>query len=91
MFKKIVVGLLAIVTGFSMVVYLQPKETLVTRSVAVTAPAPAVFDQVNTLRKWDAWSPWAKLDPNAKNFIRRTRSRNRRGIGPAMTRSAKAV
>jgi hypothetical protein len=67
MFRKIVVGLLAIVTGFSMVVYLQPNETLVTRSIAVAAPAPAVFDQVNTLRNWDGWSPWAKLDPNAKN------------------------
>jgi hypothetical protein len=22
---------------------------------------------VNELHKWDAWSPWAKLDPNAKN------------------------
>jgi hypothetical protein len=67
MFRKIVVGLLAIVTGFSMVVYLQPDETLVSRNIAVAAPAPAVFDQVNTLRNWDGWSPWAKLDPNAKN------------------------
>jgi len=67
MFRKIVVGLLAIVTGFSMVVYLQPSETLVTRSIAVAAPTPAVFDQVNTLRNWDGWSPWAKLDPGAKN------------------------
>jgi hypothetical protein len=67
MFKKIVAGLIAVVTGFAMLVYLQPSETLVTRSVAVAAPAPAVFDQVNTLRNWDGWSPWAKLDPNAKN------------------------
>ena len=25
-----------------------------------------MFAQVNDLHKWDAWSPWAKLDPNAK-------------------------
>src|SRR5262249_50741150 len=24
-----------------------------------------VFPHVNELRKWEAWSPWAKLDPNA--------------------------
>ena len=67
MLKKIVVGLIAIVTGFAMLVFLQPDEMQVTRSIAVAAPAPAVFDQVNTLRNWDGWSPWAKLDPNAKN------------------------
>jgi hypothetical protein len=25
-----------------------------------------VFAQVNDLHKWDAWSPWTKLDPDAK-------------------------
>jgi len=25
-----------------------------------------VFAQVNDFHKWDAWSPWAKLDPNMK-------------------------
>ena len=25
-----------------------------------------MFDQVNDFHKWEAWSPWAKLDPNAK-------------------------
>ena len=25
-----------------------------------------MFAQVNDLQKWDDWSPWAKLDPNAK-------------------------
>ena len=28
--------------------------------------AAAVFAQVNDLRRWEDWSPWAKLDPNAK-------------------------
>ena len=31
------------------------------------APPPAVFAQVNDLRQWEAWSPWAKLDPAVKN------------------------
>src|SRR5262249_6149457 len=26
-----------------------------------------VFAQVNDFHRWAAWSPWAKLDPNAKN------------------------
>jgi hypothetical protein len=32
----------------------------------IAAPAADVFAHVNDLHKWDAWSPWAKLDPNAK-------------------------
>ena len=32
----------------------------------IAAPAANVFAQVNDLSRWDNWSPWAKLDPNAK-------------------------
>ena len=36
------------------------------RTATMSAPAAVVFDQVNDFHKWEAWSPWAKLDPNAK-------------------------
>ena len=28
-----------------------------------------VFENINDLHKWEAWSPWAKMDPNAKNMF----------------------
>jgi polyketide cyclase/dehydrase/lipid transport protein len=43
-----------------------PSEYRVARSATIAAPASDVFAQVNDFHKWDAWSPWAKLDPNAK-------------------------
>lgn len=46
---------------------MQPSDFRVTRTATISAPASAVFSQVNELQKWDAWSPWAKLDPEAKN------------------------
>ncbi|MDD5322402.1 MAG: SRPBCC family protein [Methylococcales bacterium] len=46
---------------------MQPSEFRVTRTATISAPSSAVFAQVNELQKWDAWSPWAKLDPEAKN------------------------
>ena len=58
---------MAIVVVLAIVVALQPSEFRITRSVTMAAPAAAVFAQVNDLHKWDAWSPWAKLDPAAKN------------------------
>jgi len=32
----------------------------------IGAPAPVVFAQVNDFHNWDAWSPWAKIDPAMK-------------------------
>jgi uncharacterized protein YndB with AHSA1/START domain len=71
MVKKILIGVaaavLVLVLGFVTVVAMKPNEFRVSRSATMAAPAERVFTQVNDLRKWDAWSPWAKLDPNAKN------------------------
>jgi hypothetical protein len=64
----IILILIAIaVVIFVIVVAMQPSDFRVTRTATITAPASAVFAQVNDLQKWDAWSPWAKLDPDAKN------------------------
>ena len=67
MLKKILLALALILVVFVIVVALQPADFRVTRSAAFSAPAEAVFAQVNDFHKWAAWSPWAKLDPNAKN------------------------
>lgn len=50
------------------IVALRPSDFSVTRSATITAPPEAVFVQVNDLHKWEAWSPWAKVDPNAKTY-----------------------
>lgn len=41
----------------------QAPEYRVERSTRVAAPPAVLFAQVNDLHNWDAWSPWAKLDP----------------------------
>ena len=64
--KRLVIGLVLLVATFLVVVWLQPDDYRLTRTTVVAAPAAAVFDQVNDLRKWENWSPWAKLDPNAR-------------------------
>jgi hypothetical protein len=45
----------------------QPDEFKVVRCATIAAPPPTVFGQVNDFHKWEAWSPWAKLDPACKN------------------------
>ncbi len=66
MLKKILIALAAIVLIFVVVVALQPSEFQMERSTTIAAPQADVFAQVNDFHKWDAWSPWAKLDPAAK-------------------------
>ena len=46
----------------AVVVALQPAAFRIVRSATIAAPPDVVFGQVNDLRKWEAWSPWARLD-----------------------------
>jgi hypothetical protein len=66
MLKKIFIAFALIIVVFVIVVATRPADFRVTRSATIAAPAEAVFAQVNDLHKWDAWSPWAKLDPAMK-------------------------
>jgi len=66
MLKKILIGLAVLVALFVVIVAMQPSDFRVEKSATIAAPPTEVFAQVNDLHKWDAWSPWAKLDPEAK-------------------------
>ena len=58
-------GFIAVI--FIIVIAGQPDEFIVTRAANISAPPEKIFAHVNDLHQWEAWSPWAKLDPNAKN------------------------
>jgi uncharacterized protein YndB with AHSA1/START domain len=66
MITPILIGLAVIIVLFLIVAATRPSEFQVTRSATIAAPPAVVFPHVNDLHKWEAWSPWAKLDPNAK-------------------------
>ncbi len=67
MLPAILTTLAVLVLLFLIIVSRRPATFRVTRSATIAAPPAVVFAQVNDLGKWDAWSPWAKLDPNAKH------------------------
>lgn len=67
MLKKILLAVAVIIAAFIVVVALQPADFRIARSAVIDAPPPAVFQHVNNLRKWEDWSPWAKLDPAARS------------------------
>lgn len=66
MLKKILIGLAALILILIAVVAIQPSDFRVDRTTKIAAAPADVFAQVNDFHKWEAWSPWAKLDPAAK-------------------------
>jgi len=57
----VIVGILLLV-----VIAGQPDEFRMSRAAKISASPEKIFPHVNELKKWDAWSPWAKIDPDCK-------------------------
>ena len=66
MWKKIAI-VVGVFTGAVLAIAtLQPDSFRVERSTAIKAPPEKVFAVLNDFHRWDAWSPWEKLDPAMK-------------------------
>jgi Polyketide cyclase / dehydrase and lipid transport len=63
---KILIALTAILLAAVVVVGTRPSEFRIARTTTIASPSSAVFAQVNDFRKWDAWNPWARIDPAMK-------------------------
>lgn len=64
--KFIGLGLLILIILLVAVAYLLPRHAKVERTVIIKATPEIVFAQVNTLKNWEQWSPWHKIDPKMK-------------------------
>ncbi len=66
MLKKILGALAVLLIVLLIIVSLQPEDFRLTRSTTIQAPPADVFAHVNDFHQWEAWSPWAKMDPTMK-------------------------
>lgn len=80
MLKAIFTLAAALVGAFLVYVAFLPSTGVVTRAASIPAPPSAIFPHINDLHKWQDWSPWAKLDPNAKSTFEGPQA----GVGAAM-------
>lgn len=62
----IVIVLAVLLAGFLVMVALRPAEFQISRSATMNATPASVFPHVNDFHRWEAWSPWAKMDPHMK-------------------------
>jgi len=56
-------GLVAAVLGFAAT---KPSEFRLRRIHRINTPPAKIFPLINDFRRWEAWSPWEKLDPALK-------------------------
>lgn len=66
MWTKIFIGIGIVLLVLIAVIVTRPDDFVASRSTTIAAPVAVVFPHVNELKRWEAWSPWAKLDPNMK-------------------------
>ena len=78
--KVLAVGLVAVVILLAAVGMLLPRTATLQRSIVIDAPRCTVFAQVEDWRRFNAWSPWAALDPNTQY----TFSDPAQGVGATM-------
>jgi hypothetical protein len=64
--RRLLIALVLLLAGLAIFVALQPDDYRLTRSITIAAPAAKIFPHVNDLHRWEDWSPWGKVDPNAK-------------------------
>jgi hypothetical protein len=74
---SVFLALAAIVALLFAVVALQPSDFRVERMATIPAPPSRVFPLVNNLHRWQAWSPWERIDPN----LQRTYTGPESGVG----------
>jgi hypothetical protein len=67
MLLKILLGVAVVIALLAIFIATRPAAFSMSRSATMAATPVVVFNQVNDFHKWEAWSPWAKLDPNCKN------------------------
>ena len=66
MLKLLLILVIIAVVVFAVIVSQQPDDFRIERSMTIAASPADIHAQINDLHKWNAWSPWAKMDPNSK-------------------------
>lgn len=66
MLKKIAIVIVVCILAVLGYATTQPDSFSIERKISINAAPEKVFANVNDFHAWEAWSPWAKLDPAMK-------------------------
>jgi len=80
-FRKILFFILCISLIIIAIGFLLPAKVHVERSLVIDALPEDIFEQVNTLKNWEKWSPWIQSD----SIIQIEYSGPESGVGSGLT------
>lgn len=66
MLKKIAIAVVVLVAGVLGFAATKPDTFRIERSATIKAKPEAVYALIHDFHKWEAWSPWEKMDPAMK-------------------------
>ena len=66
MLKKIALALVLFLGALLIFAAMRPDSFRVERSISIKAPPEKVYALIDDFHRWQAWSPWEKLDPAMK-------------------------
>jgi uncharacterized protein YndB with AHSA1/START domain len=63
-----IIGIIIVVAIAAILIFaaMQPSSFRVQRSTTIKAPPEKIFAAINDFHRWEAWSPWEKIDPTVK-------------------------
>ncbi len=64
--KIIGLSLLIVIVILLIVSFLLPRNVIIERSIFIKSDNSVVFEEINTLKNWEKWSPWHKIDSAMK-------------------------
>lgn len=64
--KKVLIGLGVVVVIIGLLGIFLPTQQHVEREIIINKPRGEVFTYLKSIKNQEAWSPWLKMDPNAK-------------------------
>ena len=64
--KWLLFVILGLAVIFVVVGFFLPKQVEVDRTITINAPPPVVYGLLDNYKRFNEWSPWAKIDPNTK-------------------------
>lgn len=85
MLISILIGLGAVIAIVLIIASTRPNTVHYERSIVIQAPPERIAPHVVNFRKWAAWSPWEKMEPDMK----RTFSGAESGVGARYAWDAK--
>jgi len=66
MVKKIGVVIAILIAGVLVYAAILPGTFRIERSTSIKAPPEKIYPLINDFHRWEAWSPWEKIDPAVK-------------------------